>query len=175
MIVFIDDFITKGAAARMIEEICGKSDSAYSIPNTVTASVEGIIKEKFNSDVSLQFEMARSSPSIGHPWHYDGAKPEGVTQAEHDGNYSKPWKNKKLVDNHAAMNAFTSILLLSDPSSYRGGELNIYDEVNDTILKFRENHYLALLIFPSKNTYQHMCTPITSGQRFSHIAWYKEI
>jgi predicted 2-oxoglutarate/Fe(II)-dependent dioxygenase YbiX len=119
--------------------------------------------------------MSRSSPSVGHHWHYDGARPEGVTQAELDANYSEPWKNKKLVDNHAAMNAFTSILLLSDPSSYSGGELNIYDEVNDTILKFRENHYLGLLIFPSKDTYQHMVTPITSGERFSHIAWYKEI
>ena len=175
MIILIDNFFTKDRAEETIKKIRESGRHELSIKSTITDSVQEIIKEKFNSDVGVQFEITRTSPLVGHPWHYDGVKPEGVARAELDARYSEPWKDKKLVDNHAAMNAFVSILLLSDPSSYEGGELSVWDEANDKILKFRENHYLSLLIFPCKDVYQHMLTPITSGERFSHIAWYKEI
>ena len=172
MILLFDNFINKKEAA-ILMKFEGKD---IEISKHIKKTVIDIVKDKFNVNIKIDIEVFFPTPKHGHPWHCDGSLPKGKSNSDINDlnrpNYYEPWKNTTWVDNHCPLREFTATILLTDPSTYEGGELRIYDEKNDKILEFKENHYLSLLIMDSNRTNQHMVMPVISGERYTYKSWY---
>ena len=177
MITLIKNFLSKGEACELIRlvegnnkcPIFGQGDDA------LTSKIIPLVKDNFNAKVRTEFKVLRRTPEKGHCWHCDGGKPEGVSEEERNARYLEPWKNVKWVANASHKRAYTSIILLSNPETFEGGELCTYDDVNDKISRHKKEMYLSLVMFESNHVNQHMVTPIKSGHRIAHIAWYELI
>jgi PKHD-type hydroxylase len=83
--------------------------------------------------------------------------------------YKQPdGKYKKHVDR--GLNSFIRKLSLSvqlsDPNSYEGGELVLYEEENPTTVPKEQGKLIA---FPSY--VMHEVKPVTKGERYSLVAW----
>lgn len=63
----------------------------------------------------------------------------------------------------------TCVIQLSDPSTYDGGNLEIYDVHHTIDIDNRRSRGTAIF-FPS--FYNHAVTPVTRGQRYSLTAWF---
>jgi len=69
-----------------------------------------------------------------------------------------------------SMRKVSAVLQLSDPSSYEGGELLLQDTGTSEYSaepKFKPQG--SIIVFPS--FLYHQVTPVTSGERFSAVAW----
>ncbi len=172
MILLFDNFINKKEAATL-KKLYHFND--MEITKHIRKTVTDIIKDKFNTSVEIEDEIFSLTLNSHAYWHCDGSEPMGKSHYERKdrNNPNEPWKNVTWVDNHCPLREFAATILLTDPSTYDGGEFIVYDEKNDKILEFKENHYLSLLIMECNRTNQHMVMPVTSGERFAYRSWYK--
>ena len=88
----------------------------------------------------------------GHDWHFDGCKPkicgkEGAWSKIPEGKLAKTEDvfNEELVNNHMAWCKYGASLLLTDPSTYQGGEFE-YLNTDGTVKTLQKEHYLALAV-----------------------------
>jgi len=77
-------------------------------------------------------------------------------------------KYKKHVDRGMNMHIrkLSLSVQLSDPSSYEGGDLVLYEQDKPTIIPKEQGKLIA---FPSYTL--HEVTPVTKGERYSLVAW----
>ena len=83
--------------------------------------------------------------------------------------YKQPGgKYKKHVDRgiNAYIRKLSLSIQLSDPKSYQGGELALYDEDNPIVVPKEQG---KLILFPSYTI--HEVKPVIKGERYSLVAW----
>lgn len=97
---------------------------------------------------------------------------------EYDSHYSGHFKPHRDTENfyHATdrknfTRKLTIVIQLSDPSSYAGGEVKLYDTVtnNDPLVGQKDRG--CAILFPSNTL--HEVTKVTSGIRYSLSAWFE--
>jgi PKHD-type hydroxylase len=86
---------------------------------------------------------------------YDGGKGDHYT-----------WHSDVLEANEKACRKLSAILILSDPSEYEGGDLEIFIEVEPVKIKPIRGR---LIVFPSYTL--HRVTPVTKGVRKTLVSW----
>ena len=99
-----------------------------------------------------------------------------VQFAEYDSIYSGRFRPHRDTDNfyHPTNRVdFTRMLTcgiqLSDPHSYQGGDLNIYDTGGEIITAKKDRG--CAILFPSNTT--HEVTKVKAGIRYSLVAWFE--
>ena len=113
----------------------------------------------FNIDwnESLQFTVYKKEQH--YTWHPDQSV--------------NPYNNKKDLNFDGKIRKISMSLNLSDPSEYKGGELNFCwkdKNMKDVIVKDKEfKQQGSLIFFPS--FVWHKVSPITSGTRYSLVMW----
>ena len=96
---------------------------------------------------------------------------------EYDSQYAGHFKPHRDTENfYHATNAanfkrvLTIVIQLSDPSSYAGGEVKLYEHVGGEPLVGQKDRGCAIM-FPSNTL--HEVTKVTSGIRYSMAAWFE--
>ncbi len=113
----------------------------------------------FNIDwnESLQFTVYKKGQH--YTWHPDQSV--------------NPYNNKKDLNFDGKIRKISMSLNLSDPSEYKGGELNFCwkdKNMKDVIVKDKEfKQQGSLIFFPS--FVWHKISPVTSGTRYSLVMW----
>ena len=91
-----------------------------------------------------------------------GFDPVQILRYGQDGHYW--WHHDKLPPQDGKQRQVSLILLLSDPSEFEGGELQIKDKT-DNALKNKGD----IIVFDSAA--RHRVTPVTKGTRISAVCW----
>ena len=96
------------------------------------------------------------SKGDGHDWHYDGA-------------------DENLGPNHMAWCQYSAVVLLSDPSSFTGGEFEYHNSENE-IVSLKEELYKSMIVYSSGATNDpilHSATPHGDGERFVLLMFFE--
>lgn len=127
MRVLIPDVITKEEADWLIQ---GGSIRSHRFNNDIVKKVVARIQETLPVVVGKPSYWSVERKPDGHIPHYDGCRPDP------EGGF-KP--------NHMPWCQYSSVVLLSDPSSFDGGVFSFFDPDED----HKEDLYLSLLLYSS--------------------------
>lgn len=97
-------------------------------------------------------------------WDYliDGLEDIQIAKYEDNGFYN--WHSDVISPNAGIQRKLSASIILSDPSEYEGGLLEF-----DGVDKQPELKQGSIIVFPS--FIRHRVTPVTSGIRYSAVAW----
>jgi PKHD-type hydroxylase len=90
-------------------------------------------------------------------------EPEYVEYPAHEGRFD--WHNDYGQERPMSRRKMTITLQLSDPKSYVGGDLELFDAAHSTLPRERG----SISVFPS--FYYHRVTPVTQGTRRALVGW----
>ena len=154
------------------------------IPNVLTDEmVETLISSRRNDNIKNQWDLFPFSEIVsavqtyapvkaggqsywrverkseGHKWHYDGCTLD-------------------LEDNHMSWCKYSAVGLLSDPSSFQGGEFLYADEESDmeTPKSHRDELYKSLLVYSSgaeNEPLLHSANPHRGGDRWMLLMFFE--
>lgn len=173
--VFYEQVIPDELVSLMVEEL-PKHRNTYSQAE-IGGSDEGkIITETRNSKVSWMYEDDWCSSIFAHyfniankeHWEYnlnilDGIQITKYRPGDHYGWHS----DYGTAEDNRYTRKLSASLLLTDPSEYKGGELEFIDYHNNLVVAPRKKG--TMIVFDSR--IPHRVTPVTSGERTSLVAW----
>jgi len=93
--------------------------------------------------------------------------------AEYDESYQGEYKKHHdvfWINNNKYHRKMSCVIQLSDPASYEGGDLELYD-ISDYPNKAEIKERGSVIFFPSFVT--HAALPVTKGTRYSLTAWFE--
>ena len=82
-----------------------------------------------------------------------------------DGGHYDYHKDTELPNNQKITRKLSAVLFLSDPKDYEGGVFE-FEDLEGQIDKMSQG---SIIVFPSY--VKHRVTPVTSGQRYTAVAW----
>ena len=85
------------------------------------------------------------------------------------GDYFVPHQdgNTPVLHDHTRFRKVSAVIFLSDPAGHEGGSLVLHGAAPVTVTPTPG----TLVAFPAETT--HEVTPLTAGERFSAVAWYR--
>lgn len=83
----------------------------------------------------------------------------------------KGFFHKHKDNSQLSLRVITGIVILSDPEEYTGCKLRFYKSKDDETGFSVDQKKGSIFVFPSETW--HAIDPITSGERFSLVTWYK--
>tara|TARA_R100001443_G_scaffold18967_2_gene30252 strand:+ start:111 stop:590 length:480 start_codon:yes stop_codon:yes gene_type:complete len=124
--------------------------------NDIVERLVSIVKEHAPAKTTGKAYWRVESKGDGHDWHYDGAYENG-----------KP--------NHMAWCQYSAVVLLSDPSTFNGGEFE-YRNSEDEIVSLKEELHKNMIVYSSgidNDPVLHRANPHGEGRRFVLLMFFE--
>jgi PKHD-type hydroxylase len=123
----------------------------------------------FDPPLSLTECILRSYITVANKstqWNYALTDIEKIQIGRYvDGGHYAYHKDTELPNNQKITRKLSAVLFLSDPKDYEGGVFE-FEELEGQIDKMSQG---SIIVFPSY--VKHRVTPVTSGQRYTAVAW----
>ena len=102
-------------------------------------------------------------------FHYDldGHEVLQLSKYEENGHYKWHTDNPNLSEQTDVIRKLSASIQLSDPSTYEGGEFQLYDGETPIVPEIKNQG--SVIVFDARDW--HRVTPITSGVRYSLVMW----
>jgi PKHD-type hydroxylase len=123
----------------------------------------------FADTLSLAECILRSYITVANKsanWNYSLTEVQRVQIGRYvDGGHYAYHKDTELPNNQKISRKLSAVLFLSDPKDYEGGIFEV-EELEGQIDKMPQG---SIIVFPSY--VKHRVTPVTSGERYTAVAW----
>jgi PKHD-type hydroxylase len=123
----------------------------------------------FDDPLSLAECILRSYITVANKlaqWNYALTEVERIQISRYvDGGHYSYHKDTELPDNQKITRKLSAVLFLSEPKDYEGGIF----EFQDLEGQFDKQTQGSIIVFPSY--VKHRVTPVTSGERYTAVAW----
>jgi PKHD-type hydroxylase len=174
--VFSVEECQKIIAARMREDLKPAYSPGMMVDPDIRSSMVNFI---YDDDEEWQWVFERLwELSREHPLGAIVEKLPFIQFGEYDSHYAGHFKPHRDTENfyHATdrknfTRKLTTVIQLSDPNSYAGGEVKLYGTVIDNEALVGQKDRGCAIMFPSDTL--HEVTKVTAGIRYSLSAWFE--
>tara|TARA_B100001094_G_scaffold192836_1_gene186688 strand:+ start:6147 stop:6728 length:582 start_codon:yes stop_codon:yes gene_type:complete len=173
--VFYEQAIPKDLVDLMVEEL-PKHNDTYATASVGDWDDGRIAMEERNSKVSWMYEDDWCSSIFSHyfsiankeQWEYDLNFLDGVQVTKYMPGDHYTWHSDYgTVEDNRFTRKLSATMLVTDPSEFKGGDLEFIDYHNNLIVAPKSKG--TMIVFDSR--IPHRVTPVTSGQRISLVTW----
>lgn len=106
----------------------------------------------------------------GQPWHADNCRVRGQKFVPDD--FQDTYDTLIWEDNHSPWYILSASMLISDPKTFEGGELQFFNTVTKEIDSYKENVFKKIVLFSSGKENIHRVTPQTNGERWVNLFFF---
>ena len=173
--LFYEQAIPDGLINLMIDEL-PKYNDLYAQASIGDGDDGEVVTETRNSKVSWMYEDDWVSSIFAHyfniankeSWEYNLNFLDGIQITKYRPGDHYTWHSDYgTADDNRYTRKLSATLLVTDPSEYKGGDLEFIDYHNNLVVAPKKKG--TMIIFDSR--VPHRVTPVTSGERISLVAW----
>ena len=131
------------------------------------------IEQHLKVKVKCRMSSTEVQPE-GHDWHADNCKVLGTGYYLPYG-WTEDWQQLKWVPNHMPWCFLSASLLISDPTTFQGGQLQFWDSKEKCVKAFKSEVQNKIVLFTSGKENVHRVTPHFNGERSVHLFFFEKV